>query len=296
MDAINTELSMKEIEKELRKEQAAVKRKKFFKNKMAIIGLAITIIAILIGIFAPLIATCDPLAMNPAGRLKPPSVENLFGTDKLGRDLFSRVVYAVRYAMLIGISVTVIATVFGMLIGLYASYYKILDSILMRICDGLKAIPTVLLALALMGALGADIKNVFISLVIVYTPGVARIARSQALLVKEQTYIEAMKSLGAKPGRIIWKHIAPNILSPVIVQASFIFAATIVTEAALSFLGAGVPVPEPSLGNILYEGKEVIFNAPWMIYVPGIVMAIIVWGINMLGDGLRDYLDPLTTN
>ncbi len=290
------EASMNNIARELRKEQAAVKRKKFLKNKMAVVGLIITIIAILIGILAPLIANHDPLEMDPINRLKGPSGEFFFGTDKLGRDLFSRVVYGTRYAMLIGVSVTAITAVLGLIIGLYASYYKVLDSILMRICDGLKAIPTTLLALALMAALGASLKNVFISLVIVYTPSIARLARSQALLIKEQTYIEAMKALGAKPSRIIWRHIAPNILSPVIVQASFIFASTIVTEAALSFLGAGVPVPQPSWGNILYDGKEVIFNAPWMICFPGIIMAVTVWGINMFGDGLRDYLDPLTNN
>jgi len=290
------EASMNNIARELRKEQAAVKRKKFLKNKMAVVGLIITIIAILIGILAPLIANHDPLEMDPINRLKGPTGEFFFGTDKLGRDLFSRVVYGTRYAMLIGVSVTAITAVLGLIIGLYASYYKVLDSILMRICDGLKAIPTTLLALALMAALGASLKNVFISLVIVYTPSIARLARSQALLIKEQTYIEAMKALGAKPSRIIWRHIAPNILSPVIVQASFIFASTIVTEAALSFLGAGVPVPQPSWGNILYDGKEVIFNAPWMICFPGIIMAVTVWGINMFGDGLRDYLDPLTNN
>ncbi len=296
MEKKTTESGMHDIARELRKEQAAVKRKKFLKNKMAVVGLIITMIAILVGIFAPLIANHDPLNMDPINRLKGPSSEFWFGTDKLGRDLFSRVIYATRYAMLIGVAVTLITAILGLIIGLYASYYKVLDSILMRICDGLKAIPTTLLALALMAALGASLKNVFISLVVVYTPSVARIARSQALLIKEQTYIEAMKALGGKPSRIIWRHIAPNILSPVIVQASFIFAATIVTEAALSFLGAGVPVPQPSWGNILYDGKEVIFNAPWMICFPGIIMAVTVWGINMFGDGLRDYLDPLTNN
>lgn len=296
MEKKTTESGMHDIARELRKEQAAVKRKKFLKNKMAVVGRIITMIAILVGIFAPLIANHDPLNMDPINRLKGPSSEFWFGTDKLGRDLFSRVIYATRYAMLIGVAVTLITAILGLIIGLYASYYKVLDSILMRICDGLKAIPTTLLALALMAALGASLKNVFISLVVVYTPSVARIARSQALLIKEQTYIEAMKALGGKPSRIIWRHIAPNILSPVIVQASFIFAATIVTEAALSFLGAGVPVPQPSWGNILYDGKEVIFNAPWMICFPGIIMAVTVWGINMFGDGLRDYLDPLTNN
>lgn len=200
-----------------------------------------------------------------------------------------------RVSMTIGFFVGIITMVVGMILGLLASYYKVLDEILMRICDGLNAIPSTLLAIAFMSALGASIVNVIVSLSIVSIPRMARIARSSAIVVKEQTYIEAVSAAGAKPLHIIFRHMAPNILSPVIVQASYVFANAIITEAALSFLGVGVPVPEPSWGNILYEGKDVIYNAWWMIVYPAVFTAVTVFGLNLFGDGLRDLLDPHTS-
>ena len=181
-----------------------------------------------------------------------------------------------------------------MTIGLYAAWYPVLDHILMRICDGLSAIPSTLLAIALMAVLGSSTFNVILALSIVYIPRMARISRSAALVVKEQTYIEALRSQGASPARIIWRHIAPNILSPVVVQASYNFANSIITEAALSFLGVGVPAPQPSWGNILSEGREVITKAWWMVVYPGLATAVAVMGTNIFGDGLRDILDPHT--
>ena len=178
-----------------------------------------------------------------------------------------------RVSLAIGASVAGISMLLGMLIGLLASYYRALDNVLMRICDGLSAIPSTLLAIALMAMLGTGITNLVISLTVVSTPRLARIARSAALVVREQTYIEAMRATGASSMRIIWRHIAPNILSPVVVQASYIFANAIITEAALSFLGVGVPIPDPSWGNILNEGKAVIYKAWWMIVFPGIFTA-----------------------
>lgn len=239
--------------------------------------------------------THDPLEMVVIERLKAPSAQHLFGTDTFGRDLFSRVAYGARLSMGVGLSVGVLTMVAGMIIGLYACYYKALDNILMRICDGLKAIPSILLAITMMAVIGPSTKNVIISLTLVSIPGMARIARSNALSIKQQTYIEAMRALGAKPTRIIWGHIAPNVLSPVIVQASYVFATAIITEAALSFLGAGVPAPAPSWGNILYEGKTVIYNSWWMVTFPGVFTALSVLGLNLFGDGLRDFLDPLTS-
>lgn len=291
--AVNLE-GMEQIRKALLKEQRQLKMKKFLKNKLAVTGTVITLIMVIFAVFAPLVATQDPYSMVVDQRLSAPSAAHLLGTDTFGRDLFSRVIYGTRISMGVGAGVGALVLIFGMIIGLYASYYKILDNILMRICDGLKAIPAILMAIALMAVLGPSIQNVIVSLSIVYTPDIARIARSAALTVKEQTYIEAMHSLGAKPTRIIWKHIAPNVISPVIVQVSFIFATAIVTEAALSFLGAGVPVPTPSWGNILYEGATVIYKAWWMIVFPGVFMALAVLGLNLLGDGLRDVLDPLS--
>jgi peptide/nickel transport system permease protein len=179
-----------------------------------------------------------------------------------------------------------------MIIVLYASYYKLLDHILMRVCDGLMSIPGILLAIALMASLGPKTQNVVIALSIVFTPYIARVIRSAAIVAREQTYIEAIRVQGASTLRIIWLHIMPNTISPLVVTATFIFADAIITEAALSFLGAGIPAPDPSWGNILYDGKVVIFNAWWMTVFPGIMIILSVLGLNLLGDGLRDLIDP----
>lgn len=284
---------IKNIRAKLRKEHKKLTIHKFFSNRSAVIGGTITLVMVLLALIGPLFAV-DPLEMNMADKMQSPNLVHWFGTDKFGRDLFSRVANGARISIGVGGMVSICTLVFGMCIGLMASYYKKLDNVLMRICDGLKAIPNLLLAISLMAVLGASVKNVIIALVVVHTPDIARIARSAALVVKEQTYIESMKALGAKPGRIIWKHIAPNVLSPVIVQISFIFAKAIVIEASLSFLGAGIPAPAPSWGNILSDGKALIYNAPWMVIFPGLCMALTVLGLNLFGDGLRDVLDPMT--
>lgn len=289
----NNKEDLQEIRKQLLKEQRDLKRKQFLSNKLAVIGMFITIVLVLIALLAPLIAH-NPLDMTVTERLQAPSAKHWFGTDTFGRDLFSRVVYGTRVSMSVGLQVSIITLVIGMLIGLYSSYYKALDNVLMRICDGLMSIPGILLAITLMSVLGASTRNVVISLSVVYAPTVARIVRSSALVVREQTYIEAMKSLGSSDTRIIWKHIAPNVLSPVIVQVTYIFASAIIVEAALSFLGAGVPAPAPSWGNILYEGKAVIYQAWWMVVCPAIFTILSVLGLNLFGDGLRDLLDPLS--
>jgi peptide/nickel transport system permease protein len=188
--------------------------------------------------------------------------------------------------------VSLLSSLLGLVIGLYASYYRALDHVLMRICDGLYAIPGVLLAIALMAALGASVTNVVIALTIVSAPSVARIVRSAALSVRNLTYIEAMVVQGASSSRIIWRHIMPGTLSPLLVQASFVFAEAIISEAALSFLGVGIPAPDPSWGNILQAGKLVFSKAWWMIVCPGAMIVLSVLSLNLLGDGLRDYLDP----
>ncbi len=282
------------LKKQLKKEQRQIKIHKFTNNKLAMIGAVITIAMALVAILAPVIAPAGPYDMLVSDRLKNPSSVHIFGTDTFGRDLFSRIIYGARVSMGVGAAVSTISLVVGMVIGLYSSYYKTLDSILMRICDGLKAIPAILLAIAFMAVMGTSVRNVIISLAIVYIPDIARITRSSALMVKEQMYIESMKALGASANRIIWFHIAPNVLSPVIVQTSFIFATAIVQEASLSFLGVGVPVPAPSWGNILYEGKTVIYNAWWMIVLPGLSMAFPVLGLNLFGDGIREVMDPMS--
>ena len=286
--------STDEIRKILKKEQRSLQLHKFTSNKLAMTGGIILLIILLGAIFAPMLSSYGPYEMVVSERLQSPGAGHIFGTDTFGRDLLVRVLYGARISLLIGASVSLISMALGMVFGLYASYYRALDNVIMRICDGLNAVPASLLAIAFMAVLEPSVKNVVISLAIVYVPNIARITRGAALSVKEQTYIEAMRALGAKSSTIIWRHIAPNVLCPVIVQASFIFADAIITEAALSFLGVGVPVPTPSWGNILYEGQTVIFRAWWMILFPGVFTAVSVLGLNLFGDGLRDVLDPQT--
>lgn len=289
-----TTTDLNEIRKRLLKEQRRLLIERFFHNRLAVTGGLITAVILALALLAPVLAPQGPLDMIVTDRLLAPSSAHLFGTDTFGRDVFTRILYGARVSMTIGFFVGLITMFVGMLLGLLASYYKLLDEVLMRICDGLNAIPSTLLAIAFMSALGASITNVIVSLSIVAIPRMARIARSAAIVVKEQTYIEAISAAGARPLHIIFRHIAPNILSPVIVQASYVFANAIITEAALSFLGVGVPVPNPSWGNILYEGKDVIYSAWWMIVYPAVFTALTVFGLNLFGDGLRDLLDPHT--
>jgi len=285
--AENQKLLMK-----IRAEERQLAVKRFWRNRLAVGGLVLLFVIMMLALLAPVLVPFGPYEMDIAQRLIAPNSIHIWGTDTFGRDVFIRVAYGARVSLMIGIAVSMLSCILGMMIGLYASYYKILDNILMRLCDGISAIPSMLLAIAFMAILGASATNVIVSLSLVFTPSVARITRSRALAIQELTYIEAMKSLGASSTRIIWLHIAPNLLSPVIVQTSFIFAKAIITEAALSFLGVGVPVPVPSLGNILYEAKTVITKGWWLVLCPGIVTALYVLGLNMLGDGLRDALDP----
>lgn len=289
---IDRENKFHEMKVNLKKQQRQLMVRRFFSNKLMVIGSAIFVVLILVSLIGPSLMSFDPYEMKVSQRLQAPGAEHLLGTDEYGRDLLTRIVYGARVSIGVGLAVTVISSILGMIIGLYASYYRALDHILMRICDGLMAIPGILLAIALMAALGPSAMNVIIALSIVFTPNIARIVRSSALVVREQTYIEAMNAQGASTFRIIWRHIAPNTISPLVVQATFVFAETIISEAALSFLGAGVPVPDPSWGNILQAGKLVIFKAWWMVVFPGIAIIVSVLGLNLLGDGLRDLIDP----
>lgn len=293
-DADIMQENLKKIRKNLLEEQRKIKTRSFFKNKLSVAGLIIVVIMVIIAVFAPWIAPYEPNEMVVADRLQGPSANHWFGTDSMGRDVFTSVVYGARISLIVGAFVSIVSMVIGMVVGLYASTNKVLDNILMRVCDAMKAIPNILMAICLMAAMGASLRNVLISLTIVCIPGIARLSRSQALVVREQTYIEAMESLGAKKSRIIWKHMAPNILSPVIVQMTFNFATAILAEASLSFLGAGVPQSVPSWGSVLNEGMTYVSTAWWLVVFPGIFTALTVLGLNLLGDGLRDFLDPLS--
>ena len=276
------------------REQRQIRRERFFSSPGLIMGLTVFILIVMAAIIIPAVANVDPNAMAIADRLKGPSLKHPFGTDEFGRDLMIRVLYGARVSLLAGGTVALLSCALGTVIGIYASYFKILDHILMRICEGLIAIPGVLLAIALMAALGASNLNVIIALTIVYTPSVARIVRSSALVTREQPYVEAAKVQGAGSGRILRKLILPGVISPLTVQASFIFAQAIISEASLSFLGAGIPAPAASWGNILQGSKQVLQKAPWTVIFPGLAVVLCVLSLNLLGDGLRDYLDQRT--
>lgn len=294
MEKTLTQADIKKVRDRLKGEQKQLFIQRIKSNKLLLIGGMIMLFLLVVTLIGPFITQQDPYEMVVQERLEAPSKSHLLGTDEFGRDLLARIVHGSKVTMGVGFSVALISSFFGMIIGLYASYYRFLDHLLMRIADGLMSIPAILLAIALMAALGPNTRNVIIALSVVFTPHIARVIRSSSLVVREQTYIEAMEAQGASSFRIIWGHIMPNTISPLVVQASFIFADAIITEAALSFLGAGVPAPDPSWGNILYDGKLVIFNAWWMTVFPGIMIILSVLGLNLLGDGLRDLIDPHT--
>lgn len=276
------------------KEYRRLLLKSFLNNKLAVAGLVIVIVMVITAVLASVIVPEGPYEMEVSNRLAAPSAEHIFGTDSYGRDVFARVIYGLRVSLAVGFIIAAVSSVIGTVLGLLSGYFTRLDVILMRIIEGIMAIPSILMAIALMSALGTNITNVIISLCIVYIPSVAKVARGSVLQVKEMTYIESVRSQGASGLRIIFKHIAPNIISPVIVQTTYIFAAAILTESSLSFLGIGIPAPAPSLGNIISEAKAVIHTSWWMTVYPGLAMLLSVVGINILGDGVRDVLDPLS--
>lgn len=281
-----------QVSKKLKKEQRALGYRRLKSNYGLLIGATIFVVLVILALIGPLFTNYGPYDMKVVDRLTPPGAEHWLGTDEFGRDLLTRLLNGARVSISVGLAVALLSSALGLVIGVYATYYKTLDHILMRICDGLIAIPGILLAIALMAALGASALNVIIALTIVFTPNIARVVRSAALVVREQTYIEAMHVQGASSTRIIWQHIVPNTLSPLLVQATFVFAEAIISEAALSFLGAGIPAPEASWGNILQASKLVIYKAWWMVVFPGATLVLSVLSLNLLGDGLRDLLDP----
>jgi peptide/nickel transport system permease protein len=243
-------------------------------------------------LFAPWLTSHDPLLIDPLQRLKPPSAEHILGTDAIGRDLWSRTVYGGRVSLVIGLSVAIFTTVTGLAIGLVAGYNRLADAILMRVMDGLMSIPAILLAIALMAVVQASIMTVVVAITIVEVPRVVRLVRSVVLSIREQAYVEAAVVVGSRTSKILIRHILPNTLAPLTVQATYVCAAAILIESLLSFLGAGTPPEVPSWGNIMAEGRSYFMLAPSIILVPGVVLAITVLAINLVGDGLRDMLDP----
>ena len=246
----------------------------------------------LLGVLGPYFTGYDVLKVDPMNRLLPPSSSHLLGTDGFGRDMLTRVLFGARISLLVGLATTFFTTILGAVVGLVAGYFTRVDGPIMRVMDGFMAFPSILLAIAIMASLGPSTENVIAALTVVYLPRIARLVRGQVLVVRELPYVEAALASGARPWRIIFHHILPNSVSPLIVQASFTFAFAVIVEASLSYLGAGVPPEIPTWGNMLQEGVPLMAAAPWMSVFPGLAIAATVLGLNLLGDGLRDCLDP----
>ena len=257
------------------------------------IGAGLLALMALVALFAPLIAGQDPSAINPAMRVKDPSSEAWFGTDMMGRDIFARVVYGARVSLIVGVGVAVFASAAGLAIGLIAGFTRWADNIVMRVMDGLMSIPAILLAIALMTLMrGGSVFNVIFAITIAEIPRVARLTRSVVLTAREQPYVEAGTACGASTLAIIRRHIMPNTFAPLTVQATYICASAMITEAILSFIGAGTPTSIPSWGNIMAEGRALWQVKPYVVFFPAAFLSVTVLAVNLLGDGLRDAVDP----
>ena len=262
------------------------------RHPTAIAGAAVLLAMIVIAILAPWLGTVDPQAVAPVNRLKPPSGEVWFGTDMMGRDVYSRVLYGARVSLTVGIAVALLSTLAGLAIGLVTGFMRWLDAIVMRVMDGLMSIPPVLLAIALMALTRASIENVIVAITLAETPRVVRLVRSLVLTLRDEPYVVAAVAAGTRLPRILWRHILPNIVAPLLVQATYVCASAMITEAILSFIGAGTPPNIPSWGNIMAEGRSMFQLAGYLVFFPGICLSLTVLAVNLLGDGLRDALDP----
>jgi peptide/nickel transport system permease protein len=255
-------------------------------------GLLLFAVVVIAAVLAPWISPASPNKLAMRARFLPPSWDHLFGTDNFGRSQLARVVYGAQLSLFIGTAVVVINAVFGTLIGALAGYFRQLDNALMRINDAIMAFPAVLLAIGVAAVLGRSTPNMILALSIVYIPRTARIVRSSVIVIRQMEYVQAAIAAGAGHMRILRRHILPNSMAPLMVQLSFLFAYAVLTEATLSFLGLGAEPPTPTWGNIMAEGRQYMREAPWIIAIPGAALAITVMALNLLGDGLRDVLDP----
>ncbi|WP_376091406.1 ABC transporter permease [Roseomonas sp. CCTCC AB2023176] len=256
------------------------------------IGGSLLLVILLIAVFAPLLWTTDPTALAPARRTREPSVMYWFGTDMLGRDVYSRVLYGARISLLVGFSVAILSSVVGLAIGLFSGFIRWADTIIMRIMDGLMSIPSILLAIALMALTRASVSNVIMAITIAEIPRVSRLVRGVVLSLREQPYVDAAVAAGTPTFMIVWRHILPNTLAPITVQATYICASAMIAESILSFIGAGTPPIIPSWGNIMAEGRALWQVKPYIVFFPAIFLSLTVLAVNLLGDGLRDALDP----
>ena len=263
-----------------------------FRYPTMAVGGGLLFIILFMAVAAPLLFTVDPTALAPAKRTRPPSGLYWFGTDMLGRDVYSRVLYGARVSLVVGFSVAALASIVGMTIGLVSGFVRWADSVIMRVMDGLMSIPPILLAIALMALTRGSVGNVITAITIAEIPRVSRLVRGVVLSLREQPYVEAAVASGTRVPQIIWRHILPNTLAPITVQATYICASAMITEAILSFIGAGTPPIIPSWGNIMAEGRALWQVKPYIVFFPAVFLSLTVLAVNLLGDGLRDALDP----
>jgi peptide/nickel transport system permease protein len=259
---------------------------------MAIVGGVILAVMVAIAVLAPWLGTVDPEAVSPIKRLRRPSEAYWLGTDMLGRDVYSRVVYGARISLLVGLAVAMLSTLLGVVIGLVTGYVRALDAVVMRVMDGLMSIPSVLLAIALMALTKASVGNVIAAITIAEVPRVVRLVRSLVLTLREQPFVEAAIAAGTTLPRILGRHILPNIIAPLLVQGTYVCGSAMITEAILSFIGAGTPPNIPSWGNIMAEGRALWQVKPFIVFFPAVFLSLTVLAVNLLGDGMRDALDP----
>jgi len=265
----------------------------FLRNNLTVtIGGALLLVLVLIGIFAPYLGTVDPTALAPAKRLRAPSELYWFGTDALGRDVYSRVIFGTRVSLTVGLSVAALATLAGLAIGLISGFSRWADGIIMRIMDGLMSIPPILLAIALMALTRGSVGNVIMAITVAEIPRVSRLVRGVVLSLREQPYVDAAIASGTRTPMIILRHILPNTLAPLLVQATYVCASAMIVEAILSFIGAGTPPTIPSWGNIMAEGRALWQVKPFIVFFPAAFLSVTVLAVNLLGDGMRDALDP----
>jgi len=266
--------------------------RRLFGNRAIMLGSIILLIVVLAAILAPWVAPYAPNKLSIVNKLHGPSLTHLFGTDEFGRDIFSRAIYAGRISLLVSLGVVVISTVLGVILGVTAGYFRKLDTPISRLLDAMMSFPDILLAIALVAALGPSLMTVIIALGITYAPRLARIVRGSTLVIREMPYIEAAISLGLPTWQILLRHVLLNLASPILVQATFVFASAMLAEASLSFLGVGVSADMPTWGTMLASGREYMNSAPWLMLFPGLAIVFSVLSLQLVGDGLRDLVDP----
>jgi len=275
-----------------RRHPALATWRRLMRHRLFVTGLALFGVVALAAALAPLIAPGDPNRLAMRFKFLPPSAEHIFGTDNFGRSQWSRVIWGAQLSVAMGLAVVALNAVFGTLIGAVAGYFRRADNFIMRINDALMAFPAILLAMGITSVLGPTAVNVAIAVAIAYVPRTARIVRASVIVLREMEYVQAAVAAGAGHWRILRRHILPNAMAPLIVQLSFLFAYAVLSEATLSFLGLGAVPPTPTWGNIMAQGRQYMTDAPWIIAIPGVALMITVLGLNLLGDGLRDVLDP----